>query len=62
MNFPGPLELLCAEKLKPQQQELWAGPTVGAVQPSLGNPRVSAQLVLMVASLGYSSVVRKDNS
>ncbi|XP_045042308.2 pleckstrin homology domain-containing family G member 4B isoform X4 [Desmodus rotundus] len=40
MKFPGPLEMLCAEKLKPQQQELWAGPTVGAVQPSLGNPRV----------------------
>ncbi|XP_053513162.1 pleckstrin homology domain-containing family G member 4B isoform X2 [Artibeus jamaicensis] len=36
----GPLERLCAEKVKPQQQELWAEPTVGAVQPPLGNPRV----------------------
>ncbi|KAM5330960.1 pleckstrin homology domain-containing family G member 4B isoform 2-T2 [Glossophaga mutica] len=39
-KFLGPLELLCAEKVKLQQQELWAGPTVGVVQPSLGNPRV----------------------
>ncbi|XP_045703654.1 pleckstrin homology domain-containing family G member 4B [Phyllostomus hastatus] len=39
-KFLGSLELLCAEKVKPQQQELWARLAVGAVQPSLGNPGV----------------------
>lgn len=64
-KWPSALELLPVENVKLLQPELRAGhprPTVGAAQPSLRDPRVSAQLVLMVDSLGSSSAVRKDNS